>query len=490
MTTDGLVSPMRVVPVSNPSPPGHGDGPPKRVFWLSDDDVPLVLFLLVYMIFACVVPAQSDTFYHLRSGRAMWETGWFLEREAFSHTARGQPLHNHWWLSQLLFYGLYSVGGPVLLSAAAGVSAFLALYLSWRLVRGSVETRIVLMIAFMLVLSQWSVRPQVFSMLLLMLVIRLVLANRLAWISPLFLVWANAHALVVLGILAAAAVVLEALVWSRYRLRSAILLALAAAAAPMLSPLGLHYWPRVIETVRESRHLGIHEYRSAFAAGTHALGFWILLAALAIMVLRARRRLVQLTAGERVLLLTSGLFALAAMVSVRNVAFFALVAVPALSRVFPASSPRRPRPAAGPAVALLAVAIVIGGIFVVFRWRDGGVVLGWRPIGPAAIAAIRACPGPMYNGFNEGGVLMWFVPEQPVFVDGRVEAYPAEFLRRAVRAGLYGEYQDLFVKYGVQCAAVRTQSRMADALRIDKSMRLKFADEQWSVFERVGPPPS
>ena len=177
-----------------------------RLFRLSDDDLPFVLLFVALAAFACAIPAQSDTFYHLRSGRAMWETGWLLERETFSHTAHGLRLHNHWWLSQLAFYGLYELGGPPLLTAAAGACAFFALYLSWRLVRGTVEIRLLLLLGLLLVVPQWSVRPQVFSMILLMILVRLVIADRLVWVPPLLLVWANAHALVVMGVAVACAV--------------------------------------------------------------------------------------------------------------------------------------------------------------------------------------------------------------------------------------------------------------------------------------------
>lgn len=459
-----------------------------RPFRLSDDNLPFVLLFVALAAFACAIPAQSDTFYHLRSGQAMWETGWLLEREPFSHTAHGLRLHNHWWLSQLALYGLYALGGPVLVTAAAGACAFLALVLAWRLVRGSVETRLLLLFALLLVAPQWSVRPQVFSMLLLMVLARLVLADRLAWIPPLLMIWANAHALVVMGVALTAALVAEALLWSRHRLRAAVLTAAAAAVVPMVSPLGLNYWPRVLETVRESRHLGILEYRSAFTPGADAFGFWLLLAVFAITVVRAARTIDRLTPGERAVLLASGVFAVAAMMSLRNVAFFALVAVPTLSWLLPPATLRQAKRAGTPAYTMLAVAVVLGGVFVASRWRDGGARIGWRPIAPSAIAAIRACPGPLFNEFDDGGILIWFVPDRPVFVDGRVEAYPAEFLRRAARVSTTADYRGVFDEYGIRCAALNVRSRMVPALRADPAMRSTYADDRWIVLERTPRP--
>ena len=102
----------------------------------SDDDLVSILIFIVLAAFACMLPAQNDTFLHLRSGMHMWQTGSFLLTEPFSHTAYGTELHNHWWLTQLVFYGVHSLGGPFLLTLFAGACARAAVAGSWRLVRG------------------------------------------------------------------------------------------------------------------------------------------------------------------------------------------------------------------------------------------------------------------------------------------------------------------------------------------------------------------
>ena len=464
---------------------GHGFSP-DRAPWLTDENVPVVMLFLVFAGLASTIPPQADTFFHLRSGLAMWESGWFLTRELFSHTAYGQPLHNHWWLSQLLFYGLYEVGGPVLLTIATGLCGFTALLLSWRLFRGSIEAGVVLLFGVFLVVPwTWSLRPQVFSMLLLMIVLRLALAGRLLWILPILVLWANSHALVIFGVAITALVALEALIWSRQSATRSLLVAIAAAAMPMISPLGWHYWPRVVETVHESRTLGIIEYRSAFVFGDESWGIWLLVIAFAAVALRSWRTLVAREREDRILTLATALFAVAAIVSVRNGAFFALVAAPTVSRLLPVVRRTRVRAAARPAVALIAVAALgIAGLSM-YRWRSDGLHLGWQPIGPDAIQVVRSCPDPLYNEFGTGGPLTWLVPERRVFIDGRVEAYPAGFLRRATTAELTGDYKPLFAAYGIRCAVLRTQSKPAIALRSDPSMRTMFDDGEWVIFARA-----
>jgi len=109
---------------------------------LSDDSLIPILLFIVLAALACITPAQNDTFWHLRSGQQMWQTRAFLLTEPFSHTAYGTALHNHWWLSQLVFFAVYSLGGPFLLTLVAGACAVGATAGSWRLMKGPWELRI------------------------------------------------------------------------------------------------------------------------------------------------------------------------------------------------------------------------------------------------------------------------------------------------------------------------------------------------------------
>jgi hypothetical protein len=243
----------------------------------------------------------------------------------------------------------------------------------------------------------------------------------------------------------------------------------------------------VAQTVAEARDIGIHEYRSAFELAAWPL--WAMLFALAASVIARGSRLRGCERDDRVLLLTAAVLGVASLTSIRNAPFFILVAAPALSRVLSRQSPRAQshvfRP--GPALALVGIAIFVASTSVAYRWRDHGLHLGWQPVSPLAADAIRSCPGPIFNTYAAGGPLIWFVPQQPVFVDGRVEAYPTSLLESSRRADLDGDYQAVFGEYRLRCAVVPTGSRMDDALSRDRSMQRGFTDPQWSLFI-VSPP--
>ena len=172
-----------------------------RCFRLSEDDLPVALIFTAAAALACLTPPQSDTFFHLRVGESIWLSTSIPVTDMFSDTFRGRPWLNHEWLSQLLFYGLHAIGGPLLLVLACGTCAFVALSISWRLMRGAFEVRLALLVGLLVLTTpEWAPRPQALSLALLMLTALLVIRDRILILPVLMVVWANAHAVVLLGI--------------------------------------------------------------------------------------------------------------------------------------------------------------------------------------------------------------------------------------------------------------------------------------------------
>jgi hypothetical protein len=458
-----------------------------RGAWLTDDDVVPLLVFIVLGAFAWITPAQNDTWWHLRSGREMWETGSLLRTEGFSHTAFGADFHNYWWLSQLAFYALFMIGGPVLLTVVAGACAFAAVIGSWRLMRGSWEVRLVILL-FMSVstLPEWAVRPQVISLALLVLTAHLVMRDRIGWLPLICAIWANAHPQVVFGVMMAGAAALEALVWSRTRFKRDALIAVCCAAAVMISPGGWHYWPEAFRTVSVSHLVQLQEYRAPLDAGS--IPFWIAVAVLGVTVVSRRASLSGWRRGERILLIAAVLLAVASFGAARNIAFFAVIAAPVVSWLLSSFEPvkvRALRPVDRFAYVMVVMALVVAALAVGTRWRDGGVQLGWRPLSASIIAAVDRCPNPMFNHLEDGGYLMWALPFRPVFVDSRMNAYSLEFLQRSREADLRGDYAGLFSDYAIRCAVVMTNSPLQRRLARDPSMTATYADNQRVIFTRA-----
>jgi hypothetical protein len=210
----------------------------RTVFFTFDRLMATLLFIAIALA-ALLMPAQNDTWWQLRAGREMWLTGHVLMRDTFSHTVYGAFWPNHEWLSQVLFYGVYAAGGMPLVTIVSAIAVTAAWLLVWRLTPGSTRSRFLLTsLAVVSASTIWSPRPQVLSLVLLALTLSLLRQRRYVWLPVIFLVWANLHGAVVMGVVVLAAALVAALIedgrsarrldlpvravcWRRWRLRSA-----------------------------------------------------------------------------------------------------------------------------------------------------------------------------------------------------------------------------------------------------------------------------
>ena len=89
----------------------------------------------------------------------------------------------------------------------------------------------------------------------------------------------------------------------------------------------------------------------------------------------------------------------------------------------------------------------------------------------------------MYNHYDNGGPLIWFVPEQPVFIDSRQHPYPASFVVEHFDVEDSGNYAPLFARYGIRCAVLPPYSKVSQALTRD-GWRVTYKDAAWVVAVR------
>ena len=80
------------------------------------------LLFLAIATAACLMPAQHDTWWLLRAGHDMWSAGHLLLTDTFlPYRLPARIWPNHEWLSELLFYGVYALGGLPLLTLASAL---------------------------------------------------------------------------------------------------------------------------------------------------------------------------------------------------------------------------------------------------------------------------------------------------------------------------------------------------------------------------------
>ncbi len=471
------------------------------------------MLFLAFAVLAVLMPAQNDTFWHLRAGQDIWRTGQVPRVDHYSHTFAGAPWPDHEWLTQALMYFAYRAGGMPGLELGAAALVLGAAALTWRLMVGPLATRAVLMtIGLVLSSSVWVLRPVVLSLFLLALLLALLVRERYWILPPLFVLWANAHGGVVLGGLVLAAAWAAALLrWWRVRdaadrrrvrvLTPVVVLSGLACAA---SPLGFGIYRFVIDSTARSMAVRIDEWFPVLPDSFFGVLFWAATLAFAALIVVRRRAFIggQAPWGDWVITVAALALLPLAIRSYRNIALYALYAAPAASRLlgpqFHLRLPgrfRRPGAAGAAAspdhprlnLALLGAMAIAAVAFVAATFRSSPERLNWRPIGDGALAAARACDGPLYNHYDDGGPLIWFLPEKPVFVDGRQDPFPLPFLLEFARveAG-QRSHRPLFDRFGIRCVFLSVRSTTVAAL--DKEgWTTRFRDGKWAVLEAPAP---
>jgi hypothetical protein len=430
-----------------------------------------ILYVVTFAL-GCVATAQIDLWWLLRAGRDIWHTGHVPLTDRYSWTADGRYWSNHEWLWEAVAYALHHVGGMPLLAAWTGATVTAT---AWVMRHNSRATGyvvpVVLGVALPLMSVSWTIRPQVTSMLLFAVTMRLLARERYGWIPPLFLLWANLHAQVVMGgvllglaLLAASLdVVRSRTPQARRRVAQLAVTTTVAAAATLASPLGPRLWSYVLDANGRPGQDRIAEWSTAFDSLVGAAILWPVVGLTVALAVRRRHRL--RAWPDRVPAIAAVAMTPLAALAIRNIPFFVVAVVPLLMTLLefrtrdPIGLVPRWRGALAGFAALTAAAVATA-------WVTQPPKLAWHPVPDRLAAALRACPGPLYNGYDAGAALVWFVPDVKVFVDNRQDPYPASVIDASMGLSVR-DYPGVFARFGVGCAMLSSGSALSTALRHD-----------------------
>jgi hypothetical protein len=376
---------------------------------------------------ATVTQADFDLWGHLRFGFDILLTQDLPADDPYSFR-QDRPWINHEWLSELqmaVAYSLAGVAGLALLKGGLVASTLGLVWLSWRDVR--TDTRIVCFaaVAVAAVPAIGTLRPQLWTLLFLAVLCRVLVAadaRAIRWLPLLFVVWANCHGGWIVGFgMLALWFGLTAVLQRRAGLEPALVL-LGCAAATLCTPYGWRLWEFLATTV-SLQGRAITEWQPLWNAPVGSVVTWVG-TALAAVVLSIR------SFPHRVA--TLGVLALLAYASlnvVRIVPLFALCSGVLLSGALRGRWPSAPaigKPATRSdlAAAMIIVAIGIGGSVWVLTTSLRCV----RVLSPGAADALAvrrladAVPGRVVTFFDWGQYAIWHLgPRLRVSMDGRRE---------------------------------------------------------------------
>lgn len=463
-----------------------------------------ILFLGLFAMAARNV-TDPDLWWHLKTGEYIARHHLVPHTDPFSYTRAGEPWVAHEWLTEFLLYQTQRTtgfAGLILIFAAILCAAFYCLYL--RCGAAPYIAGVATLCTAWATAPIWGVRPQVLSFLLTSLwLLILERADRnpklLWWTLPLTLLWVNLHAGFALGLALSALFLLGALLerllgHPAHRVpwrTSALVLFLDLLLVP-LNPNGLRLFSYPIETLRSTT---MQNYILEWASPNfHHAEYWpFLLIVLASFATFLWSR-IPVHPRDLILVLAS---LYASLISIRMIPFFALIAVPLISRRLGDWPPRAPSSRRLPSAirTLLDAAIVLAmAVFASLHiaqviQRQPQAEAGRFPAGAVAFLQLHPASGPIFNHYDWGGYLIWkLYPTTPVFIDGRADLYGAKLFHDfADTYELKDSWQKILQRWGIRTVIVPPDSALAAGLESAPGWAVSYRDSQAMILTTPDP---
>jgi hypothetical protein len=445
----------------------------------------LVTLLFLAITLACgLTPMQTDTWWQLRAGRDMWASGRVLLTDVYSHTSYGSFWLNHEWLAEVIYYAMYAVGGLAAVTLFATVLIVGGWIASWQLTKGPVRERFIwTALALPSASLWWEPRPHAFSLLFIPITVLLVARRRWWWLPAIFVVWANCHGGVLLGLVIAGVALTAFTVVERSRWKLAAQVFAACLLAATATPLGLSFWTEIPKSLLRISLYPLDEWRRPGLLDIRMLSFWTIAAAFAAALVVKRAKVRRASAAELTVYASAFVLLPMAASGIRHIGPFLMLAVPTLTLLLHAervSPVRATRPALNFAVMASAALGVAGTI----AWAYANEIprLRWKPISDGALAALQQCPDNLYNRYDEGGYLLWFAPDRKVFIDGRQDPFSPELVLEHIKMETGGGgHEQVFARHRIRCAYLPRVSPTAASLSAAGWTTL-YGDPQWLVL--------
>ncbi len=476
-----------------------------NLLWLS-----LALFPLLAVAFLLPL-TPHDYWWYLRLGREVLQSGAVPMADAYSFTHFGKALINESWLSAVVLWLAYSVGGLTLTFVLRGLVVGLAYGALWGLTRsagaGPRLATILALLAGLTGSSNWSFRPQLLVYPLFAFALWILWKweqqpGRILLALPLFaLVWANLHGSFPLLFVMMAA----ALIFGRGARKALALVFGLSLLATLITPVGFNLWRSAL--MRFLYPPAAPEWLPPVNAGWQMNLFFGWVLAMAPLAAFSPRKL-SLLAWAWFLGLTWLAFSGLRYV-VWDLFVLALCSAVLLSGWLLKAKGESSRPASlrgeQPPIGSARLNYLLAAILLLLPLGLlPGVRENWWRAAPAPLsddtpvaatewlAEHSELPGQLWSNMVFSSYLIHALPERPVAIDTRMEMlYTAEDFDRYIRiARAASGWQSLLEEDNINLlmASVRGEPELITALQTSALWCEQYRDRTAVVFSRCTPP--
>jgi len=486
----------------------------------------LVVLVGIFVFLSTHPIRPHDFWWHMAAGRELVETGDIPTVDTYSSTMRGTsyPAYTIYWLAETALYTVYTAGGPALsvfVHSLVVTSAYaLTLWLCHLITRSWRIAALATLFAAALGINDWNVRPQALTFWFVPFQLLAIHAYRDRdgrWLLAAFPVttalWVNCHGSFFIGLLLPALWLAEELwlLWApasdtthsrcRKNATGAATAFVSAALACLVNPSGLGIVSYVQDLTTNSviQHL-VPEWAPPTFSDLHGALFLVgLLTAATILALSPKR-------PGPFQMLSFLAFAALGLRTSRGGIWFGLALAPVLADHVSALvtryssqqdhvTNRGSRP-----LNVLFAALLLASAVLTLPWLKrylplpapkAGLVSNETPISATEYLLANHLPGPIFNDVGSGSYLAWAAqPDYPVFVDPRIELYPANIWEDYVRISTAQPgWEEALARYDIQTLILSpdTQSNLIQAVRLSPAWTERYADSAAVVLTRQNP---
>ncbi|MFH1853969.1 MAG: tetratricopeptide repeat protein [Candidatus Omnitrophota bacterium] len=470
----------------------------------------LVLILLFALLFISQINTivDIDLWWGLKTGECIVKNLEIPRVDIFSYTLQGRPWIDHEWLSQVLFYLVFSkfgwLGLNLLKAFVIGLCFFIMYFLASSGIKKTVFPLFFLLVSILAFGYRSFVRPEIFSYLLFCVFMYVLEKERpLAVLPFLQILWVNLHGYFIAGpTLIFLYFIGDFFFGEKKRSKKFAMVFLWAVAACFVNPYfykGALYPVAIITqafTAQKSLMRNIQELmmpaRLNFA---RFFFFWIL------AILASATFIVNIKKAKMRHILIFAISFISAYLAIRNIPIFIFPAM-AMAGMNLNSSGLTKR-LCEKKYYMISMIIICSLIYLFLsnryylftnqygmRKTESKFCRLLTPEGACDFLEKNNIKGPLFNTMDFGPYIGYrFYPEKRIFIDTRTELYRDEFYNAYQRAQNYpGEWKRLQAEYGFNTALLRHlfggTERILRALYKDNDWRLVYYDENSCIFLR------
>lgn len=496
-----------------------------RIFLPSILDV-FFLLLLFYIIFVDAgahILKDADTGFHIMVGRFFLENGHVPTSDIYSFTVPGQQWVAFSWGTGVLFAlmdKLMQLNGVVLLCLSL---IMLTLFVIYKLLMKWEINFFIIALSMFLLTSltsvHWLARPHLFTIVLTCLTfyfLELANENKKYYypIPIIMMLWVNLHPGFISGffllILYFFGNLIESLITKddalkklfKQRLIAIGIVFVVSFLLTLVNPYGIESYYYIYDTLKSSWIVNITlEYLSPNFHGTYAvIVYEAVILAFIFLGLRGKNRVLDMPK-----ILVFLLWAHLSLFAQRNIAIFAVIAVPCFALVlqdfldsfnlehFKQMSDRFLRAEKALKYHLWPIMLIVFVIFCSINNHslvDKQVVnchFSEKYLPVKALKYLEKAPlkGNMFNLDNWGGYIIYAYPEIKVFMDGRLDMYQEDFIGEYQKVvQVTPEWDSVLDKYKVDWVLISNSTLLKNMLGHSKSWEPYYTDDLASIYKR------